>query len=125
MHKNTWVTEPPGLNFYLFVVAKALKFNDIVKLEMMKLMFDNYHNDLPETLLDLFTCNTSIHRYNTRHARDPHMEIYKYKVVSESFLHKGPFEWTKLSHAITSSKTKGSFISKLKNIYIVKLYLSY
>ena len=108
-------------NNQLFVAANALKFNDIVKLEMMKLMFDNFHNDLPEPLLDLFKCNTSIHNYNTRHARDPHLEIYKYKVVSESFLHKGPFEWTKLSHDITSSFTKNSFISRLKK----KILLEY
>ena len=101
-------------NSFLFSAVKALKFHDIVYLEMMKFMFDNHHNSLPQPLLSLFTPNTNIHSYNTRHARDPHLEIYMYKQVSESFLHKAPFEWAKLDVDITSSFTKNSFTRKLK-----------
>ena len=106
-------------NSHLFASSETLKFHDIVHLEMMKLMFDNYHNNLPQPLLDLFLMNHNIHSYNTRHARDPHLEVHKYKVVSESFLHKAPSEWAKLSIDITSSLTKKSFTKKLKKAVLL------
>ena len=107
-------------NSHLFAATETLNFHDIVYLEMMKLMYDNYHNNLPHPLLDLFLSNQNIHNYNTRHARDPHLEVHKYKVVSESFLHKAPSEWAKLSIDITSSVTKKSFTKKLKKAILSK-----
>ena len=101
-------------NSHLFSAVKSLKFQDIVYLEMMKFMYDNHHNNLPQPLLNLFTRNANIHNYNTRHARDPHLGIYIHKQVSESFLHKAPFDWAKLDVDITSSLTKESFTKKLK-----------
>ena len=107
-------------NNHLFVATDTLAFHDIVYVEMMKFMYDNYHNNLPRPLLQLFLLNQNVHSYNTRHSRDPHLEIHKYKVVSESFLHKAPSEWAKLSTDLTSSCTKKSFTRKLKKTIISK-----
>ena len=107
-------------NKHLFRLTETLTFYDIVYLEMMKLMYDNYHNNLPRPLLDLFLLNQNVHNYNTRHARDPHLEVHKYKVVLESFLHRAPSEWAKLSTDLTSSLTKKTFTRKLKKTLIAK-----
>ena len=107
-------------NSHLFAATKTLKFSDIAYLETMKFMFDNYHNNLASPLLNLFKSNANIHSYNTRHARDPHVESHKYKIVYESFLHRGPFDWSKLDNKITSAPTKKAFMNRLKKSIVAE-----
>ena len=101
-------------NSHLFAAAKVLKFDDIVRFEMLKVMYEYYHKNLPLPLMEMFVSNEHFHPYNTRHAQDPHLKIYRYKIASESFLHRGPSEWSKLNQHIISAKTKYVFSKRLK-----------
>ena len=105
----------------LYKSAKILKFEDVVKVEMLKLMYEFSLNILPIPLMKLFHVNQDFHNYNTRHARDPHLNIFRYKIVSESFLFRGPFYWSKLPQDISSSKNKTLFSKRLKK-YILNMY---
>jgi len=107
-NKSTSLVDP------LYAASKVLKFHDVVKLEMLKLMYDYNNSSLPEPLMNIFKDNKTIHNYNTRHANDPHLKTYHYKIASESFLHRAPYLWSKLGHDIVTSKSKSSFVKKIK-----------
>lgn len=106
----------------LFAKSKILKFDDIVKLEMLKFMYNYSKNNLPSPLMNLFNENRDYHDYNTRHAADPRSESYRYKIANESFLSKGPVYWSKLPPNVTSSANSNIFSRRLKK-FLIESYL--
>ena len=50
----------------LFFDNKILKFEDIIKVQLMKLVYDFKNNNLPDDLKQLFTYNSEINKYQTR-----------------------------------------------------------
>lgn len=105
----------------LFAKCKILKFDDIVKLEMLKFMYSYSQSTLPPPLMNLFHDNRDFHNYQTRHANDPRSHSCKYKIASESFLCKGPMYWSKLPNNITASANRNIFARKVKK-YIIASY---
>lgn len=102
----------------LFAKCKILKFDDIVALEMLKLMYCYSQSLLPSPIMNLFHDNRDFHSYDTRHAADPRSHSFKYKIANESFLCKGPVYWSKLPQSITSSANKNIFVRKIKKTLI-------
>ena len=50
----------------LFTDLKILKVDDIIKLNLLKFIYDFNHDLLPSDLSNIFIYNSDIHNYNTR-----------------------------------------------------------
>ena len=77
-------------------------------------MFLNSRGELPGKLLSLFSPNTTMHSYNTRHSEDPHVTNRITSLVSKSFMHVAPQMWYSLSQDIKHAHSTNSFINKIK-----------
>ena len=105
----------------LFVDLNILKFNDVVDVELMKLMYNHSKNLLPNPIQSLFTLNRDVHHYNTRHRNDPVVISRHYAPLDKSFLCKAPLLWSALDPSIKSCRTINSFKNNLKKSKI-RLY---
>ena len=56
-----------------FKELKILKVGEITELEISLFMFKFYNNQLPKNMTYLFSTNSQIHSYDTRHANDCHL----------------------------------------------------
>ena len=67
-----------------------LPLYDLHYLQLCKFMFLNSRGELPGKLLSLFSPNTTMHSYITRHSEDPHVTNRITSLVSKSFIHVAP-----------------------------------
>ena len=67
----------------LFFDNKLLKFEDIIKVEVMKLVCDFKNNNLPDDLIHLFTLNSEINKYQTRNVCNEGLHIPK--IITKNF----------------------------------------
>ena len=99
----------------LFKSLAIPRLNDIL---LGKFMFQNSKNGLPPPLQTLFTPNTNVHTYFTRHRDNPHIEHRSSYIISKTFVHKGPKLWFELPTYIKEVNNKKLFTKKLKKLYI-------
>ncbi len=92
-----------------------LTIDDMLKLELSKLMYKNYTKVLPKPLLELFTSNEDIHNHNTRHRHDAHIIFRRTDQTLRSFVHKGPDLWLRIPDEIKQAKSLNSFKRQMKN----------
>ena len=104
----------------LYKKAEILYFLDAQKVEILKLVYGFVNKDLPQPLRTMFKFNQNIHTYNTRQSNDPHHDLYKYCIVFDSFLHKGPELWSKIPNDIKNFKSKKGFAKKVKKLFLSK-----
>ena len=105
----------------LFRRLNILKFDDVYRTQLCKMMYKVRHDLLPQTVSDLFTVNSSIHTYNTRHRNDPHVQHRQSNQLARSFLHRGPKYWLELPSIISSSLSIFSFNRRIKK-YMTQSY---
>ena len=72
----------------MFKRTHILKFDDIPKLELVKLIYDFSHQVLPKPLQELFDTNQLYHSYQTRQATNPMLKDMKKKLSTQVFLPK-------------------------------------
>ena len=89
-----------------------MTFDNMYKLESCKFMYMNSKNEIPSPLIELFTRNTDIHNYNTRHSKDVHIQSRKSNQTSRSFLHQSPNHQKSLASTISQGKKYFYDISK-------------
>ena len=102
----------------LFKKEKVLKIYELVDLEIYKFMYKIKSTDVPRPILNLFSLNRQMHTYNTRRKDDPIVNLYKKKIVKQTFLSKGPSMWSSLNANIKSSVSKTSFTNKIKKMLL-------
>ena len=59
-------------------------------IEMNKLMYSFYNNNLPVNIQCMFIDNKSIHQHLTRHRNDPHITKRRTAFASDTFMHMAP-----------------------------------
>ena len=59
----------------LFAENNILKFNDIIQIEQLKLVYDFKNKNLPDELLTLFNLNSDIHSHFTRNAANVGLHV--------------------------------------------------
>ena len=91
-----------------------MTFDNMYKLESCKFMHINSKNEIPSPLIELFTRNTDIYNYNTRHSKDVHIQSRKSGLTSRSFLHQSPKLWLTIPEVIKNAKSLASTISQGK-----------
>ena len=99
----------------LFKSYRIVKLNHCYLEDLGKLMYKSINNYLPIGLEELFVLNETIHNYNTRNVRAPHMYVMKTNIMLNSFLIQSPKLWMLLSDEIKESKTLKIFVRRLRN----------
>ena len=94
-----------------------MTFDNMYKLESCKFMYMNSKNEIPSPLIELFTHNTDIHNYNTRHSKVVHIQSRKSNQTSRSFLHQSPKLWLTIPEVIKNAKSLASTISQGKKYF--------
>ena len=106
----------------LFSDNKILKLDDIIKVQIMKLLFDFKNNNLPDDLMKLFILNSEINQYQTRNVYNKGFFIPKITTKSfgiNSLKYYAPTLWNLiLKNNITINSYKscyslGKFLKKL------------
>jgi len=98
----------------LFKELKLLNLEDIINLELGKLMFQHSIRKLPSPLMDLFKKGSDIHVYETRFKENIHPRKRKYAQLDKSFLCKAPTLWSNLKTEIKECLNTGLFVKNYK-----------
>ena len=109
----------------LFTDLKILKVDDVIKLNLLKFIYEFKHDLLPSEISNIFEYNTDIHNYNTRSTINQGLFIHvivSTKYCTESIKYQGPLLWNDLSKIIPSINETHTLTS-FKNI-IKKHFLS-
>ena len=100
----------------LFKNLNILKLKDIHEIELAKFAFMHQEKSLPRPLWSIYNQNALVHSYNTRQHLDLHMNKIHVAIVFRSFIHKGPFVWSKIPTELKVSKSSKCLGSRLKKI---------
>ena len=102
----------------IFKDTQILKFHDIKKLQLGKFMFSYQNGLLPTCFNNMFSRNSDIHGYNTRHKDLYHIDFARTKLRQLSIIQQGPLFFNSLKNDIKNSINIKLFLSKLKkNIF--------
>ena len=98
----------------IFKNYKIMNLRNLHLLSNAKVMFRRIKNDLPIVLNKYFSINENIHDYPTRHARDPHIFVFKTNMKKNSHLFQIPNFWLTIPIDIKNSTHIKLFSKRLK-----------
>ena len=102
----------------IFVNLRILKFEDIIKLQMGKVMYLYKNGLLPNSFHDMFWLNCDVHLcINTRSKNSSRLPYYRTNVRKFSFRFKGLEIINSLSSEIQNASSTALFNSKLKSFF--------
>ena len=102
----------------MFLDNKLLKFEDLIKVEQLKHIFDFKNKNLPIDLLDLFKLSSNINSHTTRSASKGCMFIPQLKTTNfgiESLRYSAAVLWNNF--------IKSNEVNDIRNIGLFKNYL--
>ena len=102
----------------MFLDNKLLKFDDLIKVEQLKLIFDFKNKNLPIDLLDLFKLSSDINSHITRSASKGCMFIPQIKTTNfgiKSLRYSAAVLWNNF--------IKCNEVNDIRNIGLFKKYL--
>ena len=102
----------------IFVSLRILKFEDIIKLQIGKVMFLYKNGLLPDSFNDMFLLNCDIHSYNTRNKNSFLLPCCRTNVRKFSLPFQGPKIFHSLSSEILNASSTALFTSKLKSFFL-------
>ena len=86
-------------------------------------MYKYTSNTLPSSFHNLYTANSNVHSYPTRHCKDYHLNNPKLIIAQKSIRHHGPDVWNKLPQQIKATTKLYSFKALVKK-HILSQYKS-
>ena len=98
----------------LFSESKILKLGDLYEFEVGKRMYDAIHNTLPKPLSFLYIPNSTIHSHYTRQRNEPHVQVRRSMVATNSLMHKAHGIWSAIPQQIKELNTRSKFKRSLK-----------
>ena len=102
----------------IFVNLRILKFEDIIKLQIGKVMYLYKNGLLPNSFNDMFLLNCDVHLcINTRSKNSFRLPYYRTNVRKFSLRFKGPKIINSLSSEIQNVSSTALFNSKLKSFF--------
>ena len=102
----------------IFVSLRILKFEDIIKLQIGKVMYLYKNGLLPVSFNDMFLLNCDIHSYNTRNKNSFRLPYCRTNVRKFSLRFQGPKIFNSLSSEIQNASSTALFTSKLKSFFL-------
>ena len=103
----------------IFYNLKTLKVDDIHTYQTSIFMFKHTQNLLP-FFHNVFTSNSNIHTYPTRHSKDFHLYNPKLLLAHRSIRHHGPDTWNSLPDHLKICVSVFSFKSFMKKHILTK-----
>ena len=99
----------------LFKSQNSLKFHDIHRVELLKIMHQIDHNHAPSELYKFKTKNNTNHNYNTRH-NDDYLppKFTKNHTQKSSVIYQATQEWNKINPEIKQINNIKLFKEKVK-----------
>ena len=114
----------PYVIFVMLYIMHRQLTNSWVLLNELTYIISNSANwsiyTLPP-LQTIFTSNSVVHTYETRHASDPHVAVRKTSIAARTFIHQCPRAQLALPVDLKKSKTSKPFNKHVK-IYYIKQY---
>lgn len=107
-----------------FYQLKTLKIDDVHTFQTAIFMFKFSKKLLPSTFQNIFTYNSNIHSYPTRHSLDIHLNNPKILLAHRSIRHHGPDIWNSLPDNIKLSSSLYSFKALMKKHLLIKYSLT-
>lgn len=104
----------------LYKKYNILKLEDLISLELGKLMYGHSQNALPLPLQSLFQTNAYFHNYFTRGNTYTIVPKHQSSIMSSSFLVKGPSLWQSMSYDLKRAPSIKSFIKRFKDLTFSK-----
>ena len=101
----------------VFVSLRILKFEDIIKLQIGKVMYFYKNGFLPDSFNDMFLLNCDVHSYNTRSKNSFCLPYCRTNVRKFSLRFQGPKIFNSLSPDIQNPSSTAFFNSKLKSFF--------
>ena len=98
----------------LFKKWKILNLNELLELELGKIVFKYVNKLLPEPLANIFETNNMNHNYFTRYGNYPRIGKHSKLIYNKSFLCKGPSTWINLDESIRNSNNLKHFTHLFK-----------
>ena len=102
----------------IFASLRILKFEDIIKLQIGKVMYLYKNGLLPNSFNDMFLLNCDVHSYNTRSKNSFHFPYCRTNVRKFSLRFQGPKIFNSLSPGIQNASSTALFNSKLKSFLL-------
>ena len=104
----------------LFSSSKVLNIMDLNKLNIALFMFCYKQNLLPNSLMNYFHLNTSVHNYSTRISRNIHIPQCNTSLFKNSIFFQGPVIWNSVPVDIQNSSSVSVFKRKYKMFLLSK-----
>ena len=98
----------------LFQRLHIPNLNDLIEINLCRFVYCHLKGLLPSPLDDIFTVNTDVHHYDTRHNNDIHLTPLHTDVAHRSFINKAPALWLALPANIKNCFTAKSLVRNLK-----------
>lgn len=105
-HKSATTNADP-----LFKRSGILKFNDIAKVELIKISYRFTNNKLPANLAAFFTSNETIHQHATRNASQPHVNRYNFQTFRSNFIFLSVNYWNEIPVRVRLGADWGPLVS--------------
>ena len=117
-------SEPRSHSEPLFKSHKILNLNDVIKLQVLSIVYQWSHNLLPRCFSDYFKFGSSVHSYSTHQSCDGNLYVTsvnttQYGLRSRKFT--GSCLWNSVPLNITKSNSFSLFRKALKN-YMLDCY---
>ena len=102
----------------IFASLRILKFEDIIKLQIGKVMYLYKNGLLPNSFNDMFLLNCDVHSYNTRSKNSFRFPYCRTNVSKFPLRFQGPKIFNSLSPGIQNASSTALFNSKLKSFLL-------
>ena len=102
----------------IFKSLKLLKFENIVSLQVAKIMYLYKNGQLPESFINMFFTGEEIHNYNTRNKFFFRLLSCSTNVRKFSLRFQGPKIFNTINDEIKNSLNLKEFTSKLKSTFL-------
>ena len=101
----------------IFASFRILKFEDIIKLQIGKVMYLYKNGLLPNSFNDMFLFKCDVHSYNTRSKNSFRLPYCRTNVRKFFLPFQGPKIFNSLSSEIQNASSTALFNSKLKSFF--------
>ena len=104
----------------LFYENKILKIQDLYIFHLGQFMYKYSTNELPNIFSNMFTKNSSVHKYPTRQSNLLHLPLTRTIIANRLFTFSGPKLWNSLDKSMKEPQSLHTFKHKLKKMLLDK-----
>ena len=104
----------------LFQKYKKLTIYDLLKLQILKFIYQSVHKLLPKTSVNIFQESTNIHDHNTRRNKKLFTKLARLNIRKNSIAVQGPILWNAIPENLQNALSLKQFVSMYKSSVYLK-----